>query len=144
MFKVLNRTIGKGFKPFIIAEVSANHGGSILRAKDSILAARDLGADAVKIRTYTSDTMAINSDKHENFKETDDTFTKTYAVLINESDSLFVDCIDSLLSGNWVAKKQRGVGTHHYVKDLPSNFFGWGSYIAPEIARLDKEGLRYE
>ena len=57
MFTVANRTIGKGNKPFIIAEVSANHGGSIQRAKETILAAKNSGADAVKIQTYTPDTM---------------------------------------------------------------------------------------
>jgi len=70
MFNVDKRSIGKGFKPFIIAEVSANHGGSIQRAKDTILAAKKSGADAVKIQTYTPDTMTINSDK-ENFLITD-------------------------------------------------------------------------
>ena len=52
-------------KPFIIAEVSANHGGSIKRAKDTILAANLSGADAVKIQTYTPDTMTINSNKKD-------------------------------------------------------------------------------
>ena len=63
MFNVANRKVGKGQKPFIIAEVSANHGGSIQRAKDTILAAKRSGADAVKIQTYTPDTMTLNSKK---------------------------------------------------------------------------------
>ena len=63
MFNVANRKVGKGQKPFIIAEVSANHGGSIQRAKDTILAAKRAGADAVKIQTYTPDTMTIDSKK---------------------------------------------------------------------------------
>ena len=49
MFRVANKTIGKEYKPFIIAEVSANHGGKIQRAKDTILAAKRAGADAVKV-----------------------------------------------------------------------------------------------
>lgn len=69
MFTLGNRTIGKGFKPFIIAEVSANHGGDIERAKNTILAANKSGADAVKIQTYTPETMTINSNK-EDFKIT--------------------------------------------------------------------------
>lgn len=65
MFKVANRAIGKGYKPFIIAEVSANHGGNIERAKETILAAKRVGADAVKIQTYTPDTMTLNSSKSD-------------------------------------------------------------------------------
>jgi len=65
MFKVANKAIGKGYKPFIIAEVSANHGGSIQRAKESILAAKNSGADAVKIQTYTPDTMTLDSNKND-------------------------------------------------------------------------------
>lgn len=65
MFTVNKRHIGKGCRPFIIAEVSANHGGSIQRAKDTILAAKNSGADAVKIQSYTPDTMTINSNKDD-------------------------------------------------------------------------------
>jgi len=65
MFKVANKAIGKGYKPFIVAEVSANHGGSIQRAKSTILAAKNSGADAVKIQTYTPDTLTLDSDKED-------------------------------------------------------------------------------
>ncbi len=65
MFKIGNKNIGKNFRPFIIAEVSANHGGSINRAKETILAAKKAGADAVKIQTYTPDTMTIDSHKED-------------------------------------------------------------------------------
>lgn len=63
MFKINGRKIGRGQSPFIIAEISANHGGSITRAKNSILAAKKAGANAVKIQTYTPETMTIDSDK---------------------------------------------------------------------------------
>lgn len=63
MFNVANRKVGQSQKPFIIAEISANHGGSIQRAKDTILAAKRAGADAVKIQTYTPDTMTLDSKK---------------------------------------------------------------------------------
>ena len=57
----LNQTlINKGSRPFIIAELSANHGGSIKRAKDSITMAQKAGVSAIKIQTYTPDTMTIN------------------------------------------------------------------------------------
>ena len=47
---------------FIIAELSANHGGKIEIAKDTIKAAKEVGADAIKLQTYTPDTMTIDCD----------------------------------------------------------------------------------
>ncbi len=47
---------------FIIAELSANHNGSLETAKDTIRAMRDSGADAVKLQTYTPDTITLDCD----------------------------------------------------------------------------------
>lgn len=47
---------------FIIAELSANHGHDIAVAKKTMKSAKDCGADAIKIQTYTADTMTINCD----------------------------------------------------------------------------------
>lgn len=52
-------------KTFIIAELSANHNGSIDVAKKSILAAKEIGVDAVKIQTYTADTITLDSQKED-------------------------------------------------------------------------------
>jgi pseudaminic acid synthase len=49
--------------PFLICEISANHCGSILLAKKLIKCAKKYGADAVKIQTFTADTMTVNSNK---------------------------------------------------------------------------------
>ena len=90
------------------------------------------------------DTGPIVKQRFVNFEKEDDTFAKTYAALIEHIEVLFLDLLPSLLADDWTAKKQRGIGTHHYAKDLPSNFSGWNSIIEQEIAKLDKEGLKYE
>jgi pseudaminic acid synthase len=63
--KINNRVISKENTPYIIAELSANHNGSIERAFESIKEAKKAGADAVKIQTYTADTMTIDCDRDE-------------------------------------------------------------------------------
>ncbi|MEX9908134.1 N-acetylneuraminate synthase family protein [Providencia rettgeri] len=54
------RAIGPNHKPYIIAELSANHNGSIDRALETIVMAKNAGADAIKLQTYTPDTMTLN------------------------------------------------------------------------------------
>ena len=63
MFNINGRTIGRDHAPYIIAELSANHCGSIESAKLAITVAKENGASAVKIQTYTPDTMTIASEK---------------------------------------------------------------------------------
>lgn len=63
--RVNDRKIGSDVEPFIIAELSANHGGSLEKAKQSIIAAASTGVSAVKIQTYTPDTMTIKSDRDD-------------------------------------------------------------------------------
>lgn len=65
MFKIRNRSISSLESPYIIAELSANHNGSIDLAKKSILAAKNSGADAIKIQTYEAHTMTIDSNKSD-------------------------------------------------------------------------------
>jgi len=67
--KINNRIISNQHSPYIIAELSANHNGDIQRAFESIKAAKECGADAVKIQTYTADTMTIDCDA-DDFKIT--------------------------------------------------------------------------
>jgi len=50
---------------FIIAELSANHGGKIEIAKETIKAAKEIGANAIKLQTYTADTITLDSDKED-------------------------------------------------------------------------------
>jgi N-acetylneuraminate synthase len=60
-FSVNGREINSRTPPYIIAEISANHNGSIQRALDTMKAAKQAGVDAIKIQTYTPDTMTIDS-----------------------------------------------------------------------------------
>ena len=61
-----NRKISKDNQPYIIAEMSANHNGDIENAFKIIKEAKNSGADAVKIQTYTADTITLKS-KNEDF-----------------------------------------------------------------------------
>ena len=60
------RMIGSNHPPYIIAELSANHNGKLQKALDTITKAKACGADAIKLQTYTADTMTIDSD-HDDF-----------------------------------------------------------------------------
>ncbi len=62
---------------YIIAEMSANHCGDIAIAKKTISAAKECGADAIKIQTYTADTLTINC-KTEDFKPINEVWKHTY------------------------------------------------------------------
>lgn len=63
--EINGRKIGKGHPPYIIAELSANHNGSLERALETIKAAHESGAHAIKIQTYTADTMTIDCDRED-------------------------------------------------------------------------------
>jgi pseudaminic acid synthase len=64
-FTIAGRPVGPGQPPYLIAEMSANHNGSLDTALRLIDAAAAAGADAVKIQTYTADTITLRSDAPE-------------------------------------------------------------------------------
>jgi len=60
--KLGNQPVGSGCPPFIVAEMSGNHNQSLDRALRIVQAAADAGVNAVKLQTYTADTLTIDAD----------------------------------------------------------------------------------
>lgn len=69
IIEINNRAIGKEQPPFIIAEMSGNHNQSLERALEIVRAAAASGAHALKLQTYTADTMTLDISEREFFIE---------------------------------------------------------------------------
>ena len=61
--EINRRQIGTGYPVYIVAEMSANHGQNFERAVDIIKSAKEAGADAIKLQTFTPDTHTLKSDR---------------------------------------------------------------------------------
>ena len=69
VIRIANRYVGPEYPPFIIAEMSGNHNQSLERALEIVEAAAKAGAHALKLQTYTADTMTLDMDEGEFFIE---------------------------------------------------------------------------
>ena len=65
MIEINGRKIGANFPPYVIAELSANHNGNLKQALSIIDMAKAMGSDAIKLQTYTADTMTIECDNDD-------------------------------------------------------------------------------
>ena len=74
--RIGGRDIGEGHPPFVIAEMSGNHNRSLDRALEIVEAAAASGAHALKLQTYTADTMTLDLDKGEFFITDDSSLWK--------------------------------------------------------------------
>jgi len=63
--EIAGRKIGAAHEPFVICELSGNHNGSLDRALQMVDAAAETGCDAIKIQTYTADTITMDVDRPE-------------------------------------------------------------------------------
>lgn len=61
-FEIGNKRVGDGERTYFVAELSANHGQKLERALQAVDAAAQAGADAIKLQTYTPDTLTLKSD----------------------------------------------------------------------------------
>lgn len=76
MIEISDKKIGLNYKPFIIAEMSGNHNQSLERALEIVDAAAKAGVDALKIQTYTADTITLNISDGDFFIKDDNSLWK--------------------------------------------------------------------
>ena len=75
-FSISGRTISTSSSPFVIAELSGNHDQSLEKARSMVKAAAEAGADAIKLQTYTANTMTLDAQQDEFYIKDNDNLWK--------------------------------------------------------------------
>ncbi|NCO32413.1 MAG: pseudaminic acid synthase [Armatimonadetes bacterium CG2_30_59_28] len=136
--EINGRRIGPGYPVYVVAEMSANHNHDFDRAVEIVRAAKEAGADAIKLQTYTPDTMTIDCDDepfrikgtiwqgrvlHDLYKEA---FTpwEWQPKLKQVADEVGIDCFSTAFDSTAVDFLEKiGVGVHKIASfentDLP-------------------------
>jgi|GEM_PF-1293249 len=83
------------------------------------------------------DTGPIIFQRYVNFDLNMNTFTTTYDELIRQIEGLFAENLDVLIAGNYISHPQRGAGSTHSAKDLPTELFDWNDDIGETLAKLE-------
>ena len=125
--EINGRRIGPGYPVYVVAEMSANHNHDFDRAVEIVRAAKEAGADAIKLQTYTPDTMTIDCDDepfrikgtiwqgrvlHDLYKEA---FTpwEWQPKLKQVADEVGIDCFSTAFDSTAVDFLEKiGVGVH--------------------------------
>lgn len=110
-FQIDGIEVGEGCKPYIIAEMSANHGNDINIAINIIKEAKKAGADAVKIQTYTADTLTLDC-KTPDFE----------AKGAWEGVYLYDLYVDASMPWEWTPKPLLQVGSKPILETIITNF----------------------
>ena len=84
------------------------------------------------------DTGAVIAQKGVVLESMSLTFEDAHRRMLREVEDLFLEVLDQLMQGTYVASPQVGVGSFHKSSDLPIEFSGWGSQISQEIIRLKR------
>jgi pseudaminic acid synthase len=116
-------SIGPGFEPYFIAEMSNNHLNDIVKAKEIIMLAKLSGADAVKIQTYCADSLTINC-KKEDFEIKDPLWKGRYYYELYEEISAPLNWTEELFS---------------YAKDIGISIFS-SPFDSEAVHRLKNVG----
>ena len=124
--KMQGKKIGSNHPPYLIAEMSANHNGSLKKALETMRLASECGADAIKIQTYTADTMTIDSD-NEDVKESEEKSlhnvvnsleNSRYGINLTDDDKVNIDTVrQKIFEDEEIEKYMNGANSEQNKQD---------------------------